>query len=104
MVTRRPNSKDTVSDRNSNICISLIFEKIFCESPVLKNFAGINIRESTFSGIKKGIYFREFSKNSRNFLPAKISSHKVPKWLVEYMRLERPRRNFVKKGEVKKMI
>ena len=43
-------------------------------------FAGINFRESAFSGVKKGIYFREFgqnSRNSRNFLPAKISSHKV---------------------------
>ena len=29
MVSRRPNSKDTVSDRNSNIRISLILEK-FC--------------------------------------------------------------------------
>ena len=44
---------------------------IFPESPILKNFAGINIGESTFSGAKKGIYFLE---NSRNFLPAKISS------------------------------
>ena len=50
------------------------------ESPILKNFAGINFRESTFSGVKKGIYFREFgqiSKNSWNFLLAKISSLKV---------------------------
>ena len=52
----------------------------FRESPILKDFAGINFRESTFSGVKKGIYFREFgqnSRNSRNFLPAKISSLKV---------------------------
>ena len=49
----------------------------FRESPILKDFAGINFRESTFSGVKKGIYFREFSQNSRNFLPAKISSLKV---------------------------
>ena len=51
-----------VSDTNSNIRISLILEKL------------------TFSGVKKGIYFREFglnSRNSRNFLPAKISSLKV---------------------------
>ena len=84
MVSGRPNSKGTVSDRNSNIRISIIFEKFcgidFCESPILKNFAGINFRESTFSVVKKGIYFREFgqnSRNSRNFLPAKISSLKV---------------------------
>ena len=93
MVWRRPNSKDTVSDRNSNIRMSLILEKFlgnnFCEtpllknfaginfrqSPIVKNFAGINFRESTFSSrVKKGIYFREFGRNSRNFLPAKISS------------------------------
>ena len=43
----------------------------------MKNFAGINFRESTFSMVKKGIYFREFGPNSRNFLPAKISSRKV---------------------------
>ena len=52
----------------------------FGESPILKNFAGINFRESTFSGVKKGIYFRDFgqnSRNSRNFLPAKISSLKL---------------------------
>ena len=60
----------------------------FRESTILKNFAGINFRESAFSGVKKGIYFREFGQNSRNFLPAKISSLKVvaqsergcPKW------------------------
>ena len=49
----------------------------FRESPILKDFAGINFRESTFSGVKKGIYFREFGRNSRNFLSAKISSLKV---------------------------
>ena len=49
----------------------------FRESPILKTFAGINFRESTFSGVKKEIYFREFGQNSRNFLPAKISSLKV---------------------------
>ena len=30
-------------------------------------------------GGKKGIYFREFCQNSRNFLPAKISSLEVYK-------------------------
>ena len=48
----------------------------FRESPILKNFAGIIFREWTFSGVKKGIYFREFGQNSRT-LPAKISSLKV---------------------------
>ena len=38
----------------------------------MKNFAGINFRESTFSEVKKGIYFREFSRNSRNFLLPKF--------------------------------
>ena len=55
----------------------------FHESPILKNFAGIFFCESSFLGVKKGIYFRKFgqiSRNSRNFLPAKISSLKV----VEY--------------------
>ena len=59
----------------------------FRESPILENFAGINFRESTFSGVKKGIYFREFgqnSRNSRNFLPAKISSLKVCKIFWSY--------------------
>ena len=48
----------------------------------MKNFAGINFCESTFSEVKKGIYFRKFgqnSRNSRNFLPTKISSLKVCK-------------------------
>ena len=52
----------------------------FRESPMVKDFAGINFRESTILGVKKGIYFREFgpnSRNSRKFLPAKISSLKV---------------------------
>ena len=52
----------------------------FRESPILKDFAGINFRESAFLGIKNGIYFREFGQNSWNsqsFLPAKISSLKV---------------------------
>ena len=42
----------------------------------------MNFRELTFSGVKKGIYFRKFGQNSRksrNFLPAKISSLKVMK-------------------------
>ena len=89
MVSRRPNSKDTVLDRNSNITVSSILKNFaginFHESPILKNFAGINFRESTFSGIKKGIYFRDFgqnSQNSRNFLPAKISSLKVIPYLL----------------------
>ena len=50
----------------------------FRESPILKNFAGINFHESTFLRVKKGIYFREFGQNLRNFLPVKISSLKVP--------------------------
>ena len=50
---------------------------IFTAHQLLKNFAEINFRESTFSRLKKGIYFREFGQNSRNFLPAKISSLKV---------------------------
>ena len=70
-----------VSDTNSNIRLSLIFENFagtnFRESPLLKNFAGINFRESTFSGVKKGIYFanlakiREISKkiSRENFFP-----------------------------------
>ena len=89
MVSRSPNSKNTVSDRNSDICILLIFENFvginFRESPILKNFAGINFRESAFSGVEKGIYFREFgqiSRNSRNFLPAKISSLNISISLV----------------------
>ena len=52
----------------------------FRESLILKHFAGIDFCESTFSGVKKGIHFWEFgqnSRNSRNFLPAKISSLKV---------------------------
>ena len=52
----------------------------FRKSPILKTFAGVNFRELTFWGVKKGIYFREFgqnSRNSRNFLPTKISSLKV---------------------------
>ena len=81
MVLRKPNSKDTVSERNFNIRISDFLENFaginFRESPILTNFAGINFRKSTFSGVKKGIYFRELGQNSRNFLPAKISSLKV---------------------------
>ena len=79
MISRRPDSKHTVSDRNCNICISSFLEKFldFCESPILKNFAGINFHELTFSWVKKGIYFREFGRNSRNFLPAKICSLKL---------------------------
>ena len=48
----------------------------------LKNFAGMVFREWTFSGVKKGIYLRDFvqnSWNSWNFLPVKISSLKVLK-------------------------
>ena len=70
-----------VSDTNSNIHLSLILENFaginFRESPILKDFARINFRESVFSGVKNGIYFRKFGQNSRNFLPAKISSLKV---------------------------
>ena len=60
MVSRRSYLKD----------ISLIFERFrgnqFGESPILKNFTGINFCESTFPGVKKGTYFREFGQNSRN--------------------------------------
>ena len=45
MILRRPNSKDFVADRNSDICGSPIHEK----------FRGINFREWTFLGVKKGI-------------------------------------------------
>ena len=80
MVSRKTNSKDTVSDRNCNNRISLILEKFrrnrFSRITNFENFMGINVRESAFSGVKKWIYFREFSQN-RNFLPAKISSLKV---------------------------
>ena len=62
MVSRRSHSKD----------ISLI----------LKNFAGINFRESIFSGVKKEISFREFGQTSRKILPAKISTLKVVYILV----------------------
>ena len=51
---------------------------------------GINFRESTFSEVKKGIYFREFSqnsRNSRNFLPAKISSLKVVLIVINILKL-----------------
>ena len=53
MVSRRPNSKDTVSDKNPNTQISSI----------LKKFAEINIREWTFKGVKKGIHPRDFGQN-----------------------------------------
>ena len=73
MVSRRPNSKDILSDRNSNIRCSSILEKFcwnfFSRITNLKNFAGINFRESKFSGIKKGIWFSDFGQISRNFLP-----------------------------------
>ena len=36
----------------------------FRKSPLLKNFARIDFRESKFSGVKKGIYSREFGQNS----------------------------------------
>ena len=60
MISRRLNSKDTLSDTNSNIRFLSILVK-FCESPNLKNFAGINFQEST--GGQKGNLF------SRKFLP-----------------------------------
>ena len=79
MVSRRPDSKDTVSKETAIFAYNEFFENFvginFRESPILKNFAGINFRESTFSGVKKGIYFRKFGqnlRNSRNFLPPKI--------------------------------
>ena len=62
----------------------------FRESSILKNFAGINFRESTFLGVKKGIYFREFGQNSRNFLPAKISSLKVHPSFIEEHEIQYP--------------
>ena len=67
MVLRRPNSKDIESEKIP----------IFAVHQFLKNFAGINFRESTFSRVKKGIWLRDVGRNSRNFLPAKISSCKV---------------------------
>ena len=88
MISKRPDSKDIVPDRNSNIRGSPILKKFrgnqFSRITNFENFAGINFRELTFSGVKKGIYFREFgqnSRNTRNFLPAKISSLKVLKIL-----------------------
>ena len=59
MVSRRPNSKDTVIDRNSNIRISSILKKFrgnqFSQVINFKNFAGINVHESTFLGTKKAV-------------------------------------------------
>ena len=84
MVSKRPNTKDTVSDKNSNIRISLIIKKFhgnqFSRITNFKNFAGIIFRKLTFSGVKKENHFREFgqnSRNSRNFLIVKISFFKV---------------------------
>ena len=82
MVSRRPNSKDTVSDRAFHQFLKNFAGINFRESPILKNFEGINFHKSTNSGVRKGIYFREFSQNSRNFLPAKVSSLKVPPTLI----------------------
>ena len=70
MSPRRPNSKHNVSNRNSDICISLIFEKFaginFRGSPILKNFVGINFCESTFSGVKKKeSIFANLAKNAK---------------------------------------
>ena len=74
----RPNSKDIVSDENSNIHGSSIFEKFRGNQLSLitnfKNFPGICFRKSAFSGVKKGNQFQKFgqnSQNSRNFLTAK---------------------------------
>ena len=57
MVSRKTNSKDTVSDRNCNNRISLILEKFrrnrFSRITNFENFMGINVRESAFSGVKK---------------------------------------------------
>ena len=51
MVSRRTNSKDTVSERETPIFAFYQFLKnfagiYFCESPILKTFAGIHFRES----------------------------------------------------------
>ena len=73
---------------------------IFRESPTLKYFAGVNFRESRFSGDKKGIYFRESGQNSRNFLPAKISSLKLVRILqpvLSYSQVANRRRMGVNK-------
>ena len=59
----------------------------FRESPILKNFAGINFRESTFSGDKKGIFsqiwsnFAKFTKfpSRENFFP-QGSQKSASKW------------------------
>ena len=78
MVSRRPNSKDTASDRNSNIAFHQFLKNfagiIFRESPILKNFAGIDFCESTFWGSKKEFIFANLAEIreiffSRKFLP-----------------------------------
>ena len=56
MVSRRPNSKDTLPERNSNIRISLILANVF-----VGHFVGINFRELGLAEDFAGIYFREFS-------------------------------------------
>ena len=76
MVLRRPNSKDIVLHRNSDVRGSSILEKfrgnLFSRITNFKNFAGIDFRESKISGVRKGILFREFGQNSQNFLSVKF--------------------------------
>ena len=77
MVSRRPNSKDTVSDRNFNIRISLIIKNVaeisYRELPILKNFAGIDFCESAFSGVEKGIsYSGQIREIREMFFPGKF--------------------------------
>ena len=55
MVSRRRISKDTESERNSNLV-----------NQFLINFVGIDFRDSTVSGVKKGIKFRDFGQIPQN--------------------------------------
>ena len=74
MVSRRRISKNTESERNSNLV-----------NQFLINFVGIDFRDSTVSGVKKGIKFRDFGQipqNPLNFLPAKMSSLKFLQCLI----------------------
>ena len=54
-----------------NIRGSSILEKFrgnyFAQITNFENFAGVDIRESTFSGVKKRIQFRKFGQNSTRF-------------------------------------
>ena len=76
MILRRPNSKDFVADRNSDICGSPIHEKFrrigFHESQILKNCTGISFLDSTFLGTKKEFNYTNLAKIREireNFFP-----------------------------------